>query len=226
MKKISVINQIEEELLKGKSKEKLKEMFNKGTVSRVYNKLLKEGIINKLEKETPETEEGKQELMDLEDLETIEESKVEEEVQDIVELGDLEELLLEKLNEEEVQGLEEAESEVIENKEELEDDNSKRIELLLKEVLNLIDENEEYNINIVVSKTLKKKQSIGNEDKRLNPFELCDIIKNSEIVKELEKIDKEIIGKVIKEYFKDSKTILEKSKEELSQYIKGLKNQP
>ena len=143
MKKMGILNQIEEEFLKGASVDKLKEIFNKATVSKVYNKLVKDGLINsKLEKELKKELE-KDEAVDSKpvDVEPVDvEPELEEEKEETLDK------VIESVIEENVETIEETtnEDEIL--------DNSKKIEALLKEVVGLLEVNANYNINITVRK--------------------------------------------------------------------------
>ncbi|EGT3616368.1 hypothetical protein FHH43_09005 [Clostridium perfringens] len=149
--------QIEKLLLKGITRDELNKKYFKGTVTKVYNKLIKDGKIKK-------------------------------------------------------------ECRLGEN-------NEKLISNLLKETFDLIENNEEYKIEIKVKKCIDKKDNNTNFNKskaniiNLDIFDLYEILNDNEFIKYLSKKDKKILVDTIKEYFTWNKKVSSYSEEELANYI-------
>lgn len=154
MSRKGVLDEIKERLLNGEKREDLNNEYNKSTVSRVYNKLEKEGLL--------------------------------------------------KIGEEEG---------IYNNKEE-------DILNLLKEVLNLINDGEEYKIDISISKkNMKNLKKITDENEMINPFVLYNNSSKELMEKELKSKSKDSMICIIKKYFKYNNKMLKKSKDELAKYI-------
>lgn len=154
MSRKGVLDEIKERLLNGEKREDLNNEYNKSTVSRVYNKLEKEGLL--------------------------------------------------KIGEEEG---------IYNNKEE-------DILNLLKEALNLINDGEEYKIDISISKkNMKNLKKITDENEMINPFVLYNNSSKELMEKELKSKSKDSMICIIKKYFKYNNKMLKKSKDELAKYI-------
>lgn len=154
MSRKGILDEIKERLLNGEKREDLNNEYNKSTVSRVYNKLEKEGLL--------------------------------------------------KIGEEESS---------YNNKE-------KDILNLLKEALNLINDGEEYKIDISISKkNMKDLKKITDENEMINPFILYNNSSKELMEKELKSKSKDSMICIIKKYFKYNNKMLKKSKDELAKYI-------
>lgn len=154
MSRKGILDEIKERLLNGEKREDLNNEYNKSTVSRVYNKLEKEGLL--------------------------------------------------KIGEEES---------FYNNKE-------KDILNLLKEALNLINDGEEYKIDISISKkNMKDLKKITDENEMINPFILYNNSSKELMEKELKSKSKDSMICIIKKYFKYNNKMLKKSKDELAKYI-------
>ncbi len=154
MSRKGILDEIKERLLNGEKREDLNNEYNKSTVSRVYNKLEKEGLL--------------------------------------------------KIGEEEG---------IYNNKEE-------DILNLLKEALNLINDGEEYKIDISISKkNMKNLKKITDENEMINPFVLYNNSSKELMEKELKSKSKDSMICIIKKYFKYNNKMLKKSKDELAKYI-------
>lgn len=154
MSRKGILYEIKERLLNGEKREDLNNEYNKSTVSRVYNKLEKEGLL--------------------------------------------------KIGEEES---------FYNNKE-------KDILNLLKEALNLINDGEEYKIDISISKkNMKDLKKITYENEMINPFILYNNSSKELMEKELKSKSKDSMICIIKKYFKYNNKMLKKSKDELAKYI-------
>lgn len=154
MSRKGILYEIKERLLNGEKREDLNNEYNKSTVSRVYNKLEKEGLL--------------------------------------------------KIGEEES---------FYNNKE-------KDILNLLKEALNLINDGEEYKIDISISKkNMKDLKKITDENEMINPFILYNNSSKELMEKELKSKSKDSMICIIKKYFKYNNKMLKKSKDELAKYI-------
>ncbi|MCY6369402.1 hypothetical protein [Clostridium ganghwense] len=146
-----VLKEIEKALINGESRESLNKKYNKASVTRVYNRLKKEGNI--------------------------------------------------KINESN-------------------EDNEKELEKLLKEALNLINNERKYEITISVK---KKIDNINNSNGEiLNPFKLYDELNRESMANELKEKDRNYLIKIIKKYFNyNSKLLKGYTNEQLAVYIRS-----
>lgn len=144
-----VLKEIEKAFINGESRESLDNKYNKASVTRVYNRLKKEGNI--------------------------------------------------KINESN-------------------EANEKELEKLLKEALNLINNEGKYEI-IISAK--KKEDNINNSNRDiLNPFKLYDELSRDSMANELKEKERDYLIKIIKKYFNyNSKLLKAYTNEQLAVYI-------
>lgn len=98
----------------------------------------------------------------------------------------------------------------------LEDDN--KIKALIKKVFEIVDENNEYEINVNISKKVGNR--IENYKELSDPFELYYDIGKESFVQILASKEREYLIGIIKKYFKFNKKFISNSNNlELSEYI-------
>ena len=111
---------------------------------------------------------------------------------------------------------------IIESKEEspLFKNNEKEVLKLLKEVFSLINDGEEYKINITVSKkSIEETEKVLAENEVINPFTLYSKSNKDSMEKELKNKSKDSMINIIKKYFKYNNKMLKQPKDELAKYI-------
>ncbi|SFC49321.1 hypothetical protein [Clostridium uliginosum] len=101
---------------------------------------------------------------------------------------------------------------------ELKEDNEKELEKLLRKALDLISNEEKYEITISVK---KKDNNISNmHEDIINPFKLYDELSKDSMANELKEKDRDYLIKIIKKYFNyNSKLLKEYTNEQLAVYI-------
>lgn len=111
---------------------------------------------------------------------------------------------------------------IIESKEEstLFKNNEKEVLKLLKEAFSLINDGEEYKINITVSKkSIEETEKVLAENEVINPFTLYSKSNKDSMEKELKNKSKDSMINIIKKYFKYNNKMLKQPKDELAKYI-------
>ncbi len=111
---------------------------------------------------------------------------------------------------------------IIESKEEspLFKNNEKEVLKLIKEAFSLINDGEEYKINITVSKkSIEETEKVLVENEVINPFTLYSKSNKDSMEKELKNKSKDSMINIIKKYFKYNNKMLKQPKDELAKYI-------
>lgn len=111
---------------------------------------------------------------------------------------------------------------IIESKEEspLFKNNEKEVLKLIKEAFSLINDGEEYKINITVSKkSIEETEKVLAENEVINPFTLYSKSNKDSMEKELKNKSKDSMINIIKKYFKYNNKMLKQPKDELAKYI-------